>query len=148
MKIRISALVLGSLLLGAVTSIHASEALKAIVGSYLEIQTKLASDKLDGIKAPADAIAAKADGMGESGGAMAKSAKALSAAKDLKTVREAFGQLSHAVIAAAKAEGWKDLGGVKVAYCPMVDRSWLQKEEKIRNPYYGSLMLECGEFKK
>ena len=30
----------------------------------------------------------------------------------------------------------------------MVKRSWLQKDEKIRNPYYGSTMLECGEFKK
>jgi hypothetical protein len=25
--------------------------------------------------------------------------------------------------------------------------SWLQKEDKVRNPYYGTLMLECGELK-
>ena len=36
---------------------------------------------------------------------------------------------------------------MKIAYCPMVRQSWLQKDEKIRNPYYGSTMLECGEFK-
>ena len=46
--------------------------------------------------------------------------------------------MSDAVIAAAKAEGWKDLSGVKLAYCPMVKRSWLQKDEKISNPYYGT----------
>ena len=47
-------------------------------------------------------------------------------------------RLSDAVVAAAKAEGWKDLGDVKLAYCPMVKQSWLQKDEKIRNPYYGT----------
>jgi hypothetical protein len=29
----------------------------------------------------------------------------------------------------------------------MVNRSWLQKGEKIRNPFYGSAMLTCGEIK-
>jgi len=31
-----------------------------------------------------------------------------------------------------------------VAYCPMVQRHWLQKGEKIRNPFYGKEMSECG----
>jgi hypothetical protein len=56
--------------------------------------------------------------------------------------------LSDAVIAAAKAEGWKDLPGMKVAYCPMAKRSWIQKEDAIRNPYYGKSMLTCGSFTK
>ena len=79
---------------------------------------------------------------------MAKAAKAVGESTDIKVAREAFGALSDAVIAAAKAEGWKDLGDTKLAFCPMVKRAWLQKEEKIRNPYFGSTMLECGEFKK
>jgi Cu(I)/Ag(I) efflux system membrane fusion protein len=79
---------------------------------------------------------------------MAKAAKAVAAATDIKAAREAFGPLSDAVIAAAKAEGWKDLSDVKLAYCPMVKQSWLQKEEKIHNPYYGTAMATCGEFKK
>jgi hypothetical protein len=29
----------------------------------------------------------------------------------------------------------------------MAGRSWLQKDPKIRNPYYGAKMLECGEFR-
>jgi hypothetical protein len=37
---------------------------------------------------------------------------------------------------------------VKVAYCPMVRKSWLQKDGTISNPYYGSSMQTCGEFKK
>ena len=79
---------------------------------------------------------------------MVKTAKAVADAPDLKAAREAFGPLSDAVVAAAKAEGWKDLGDVKLAYCPMVKRSWLQKDEKINNPYYGTAMATCGEFKK
>ena len=65
-----------------------------------------------------------------------------------RAARDAFGALSDAVVAAAKAEGWKDLGDAKLAFCPMARRPWLQKEDKIRNPYYGSAMLDCGEFKK
>ena len=67
---------------------------------------------------------------------------------DLKAARDAFAALSDAVIAAGNAEGWQDVGEVKLAYCPMVKRSWLQKDQaQIRNPYYGSQMLTCGEFK-
>ena len=127
---------------------QASDALKAIVGSYLEIHAQLATDKIDSIKAPATALAARATGLGDSGADMAKAAKAVADAPDLKAARDAFGVLSDAVVATAKAEGWKDLGDAKLAFCPMARRSWLQKEDKIRNPYYGSAMLDCGEFKK
>jgi hypothetical protein len=128
--------------------VHASDAMKAIVGSYLEIHAQLAADKIDAVKAPSAALAAKAGTMGESGAAMAKAAKAVGSAADIKAAREAFGPLSDAVIAAARAEGFKDLGDVKVAFCPMVQKSWLQKDEQIKNPYYGASMLVCGEFKK
>jgi len=132
---------------GAVT-LHASDAMKAIVGAYLDLHARLSTDRVDGLKAAATALAARAEALGESGAAMAKAARTVGDAADLKTAREAFGVLSDAVVAAAKAEGWKDLGDVKLAYCPMARRSWLQKDEKIRNPYYGTSMLECGEFKK
>jgi hypothetical protein len=29
-------------------------------------------------------------------------------------------------------------------YCPMKKMYWLSKEETIKNPYYGSKMLTCG----
>ena len=129
-------------------AVQASDAMKAIVGSYLEIHAQLASDKIDAIKAPAGALATRADGLGQAGVAMAKAARTVAEAPDVKAARDAFGALSEAVVAAAKAEGWKDLSDVKLAYCPMVNRSWLQKGEKISNPYYGTAMLTCGEFKK
>jgi uncharacterized protein DUF3347 len=128
--------------------LHASDAMKAIVGSYLEIQNQLVSDKISGVKAPAKNITTQAARMGDAGRDIAKAATALEQAADIKAAREAFGPLSEAVIAAAKAEGWKDISDVKVAYCPMVKHSWLQKEDQIRNPYYGASMSTCGEFQK
>lgn len=140
-------LVVASVLAGG-TAVQASDALKAIVASYLDIQAKLATDKVDGIKPAAEAIAAQAARLGTDGDALFKSATAVAAAADLKTARTAFGDLSDAVIAAGKAQGWKDVPEVKVAYCPMVKKSWVQKEAEIRNPYYGSAMLTCGSFTK
>jgi hypothetical protein len=140
-----SALIAGVVALAAATSLAASEPVKAVVNSYLEVHAALASDRLEGVKAPAASIAAQAEQMGESGAGIAKAARAVEQAKDLKTAREAFTPLSDAVIAAAKAANIPD---VKVAYCPMAKASWLQKEDTIKNPYYGSQMLTCGEFKK
>ena len=127
--------------------VRGSEELEAVVASYLEVQAQLAADKADGIKGPAAAIAEQAAGMGAAGADIVKAAKSLEAAGTLEAAREAFGPLSDAVVAAAKAEGWQGLDGVKLAYCPMANRSWLQKEDAIRNPYYGSQMLTCGSFK-
>lgn len=129
-------------------SVQASDAMKAIVGSYLVIQAKLAADTIDGVKPAAQDIGGQAARMGPAGEAIVKSAKAVENAADLKTTRLAFGDLSDAVIAAGKAELWKDVPEVKVAYCPMVKKSWVQKEAEIRNPYYGKSMLTCGEFRK
>ena len=132
-----------------VTGAHASEPLKAVVGSYLEIQAQLAADKVAAVKAPAAAIVKDATAMGAGGAEIVTAAKAVEAAGDLKNAREAFAKLSAAVIAAAKAEGWKGLEGVKLGFCPMAPApgNWLQKEDKVRNPYYGTAMLECGELK-
>jgi hypothetical protein len=147
MSRRLSMILVAALAFGAV-SLDASDALKAIVGSYLEIQRQLAADKLDGVKPAAQAIGQQAARLGTGGAAVAKAARALEQAADLKAAREAFGPLSDAVIAEGNAQKWKDVPDLRIAYCPMVRKSWLQKEDAIKNPYYGSSMLTCGEFKK
>jgi hypothetical protein len=135
-------------LIASASGLQASESLKAIVQSYLTIQAQLAADKMDDVKEPARAIAAQAAVMGKAGEQLAASAAAVEKAADITAARDAFGKLTDAVMAAGKAENWKDVEGVRLAFCPMVDRSWLQKEKEIRNPYYGSGMLTCGSFKK
>jgi hypothetical protein len=125
----------------------AQDRLPAIIAAYLDVQGQLAADKTDTVPAQAKVIVEEARAMGASGQAMAGTAADLAKAATLEDARKAFGPLSEAVIAAASAAGWKGLDEVKVAYCPMVRRSWLQKDEAIRNPYYGKAMSNCGEFK-
>jgi membrane fusion protein, copper/silver efflux system len=145
---RFAAVAIVTVLLLSGTSLQASDAMKAIIASYVDIHAQLFRDKMDGVKPAAAAIAVQASRMGAGGAAMAAAAKRMEDAADLKGARDAFGALSDAVIAAGNAEGWKDVPDIKVAYCPMVNKSWLQKEGSVRNPYYGPAMPTCGEFKK
>jgi hypothetical protein len=134
-------------LVGAAAAAVASESTKAVVASYLEIHAALSADKVEGVKPAAAAIAKEAARMGASGGAIVTAAKTMESAADLKAARAALGALSDAVIAAANADDWKDVSGVKIGYCPMVKKYWVQKDGTVSNPYYGSQMLTCGELK-
>ena len=125
-----------------------SEPMKAIVASYLDIQSQLATDKIDTVKAQAHSIGEQAAKLQQGGSAIVTAAADVEKAADIKAARDAFGPLSAAVVAAAKAEGWADVGGLKLAYCPMVKQTWLQSGEAIQNPYFGKAMSTCGEFRK
>ena len=144
---KIVVVLLTGFVLGCTSQVRASESTKAIVASYLDVHAALSSDKVDGVKPAAETIAREAARMGAAGDAIQKAAKALGSAADLEAARTAFGPLSDAVIAAARADGWKDLPSLKIGYCPMVKQSWIQKEGAVSNPYYGSTMLTCGELK-
>jgi len=126
----------------------ATETTRAVVQSYLEIQAALAADRFDDVKGPARNLASQAAALGKDGAELAKASTAFAAAANLEAARTAFGPLSDAVIARVKADGSADLAaGLKVGFCPMARKSWLQREEQIRNPYYGARMLTCGELK-
>ncbi len=114
-------------------------------GAYLRVQAALADDKLEGVAADSRVIAAEAQKLGKDGAAMDRSAQALGTAGDLGAARVAFGELSDAIVAHVRPDG---SGGLRLAYCPMVRKSWLQTGDTIRNPYYGHQMLSCGEFKQ
>ena len=62
-------------------------------------------------------------------------------ASDLRAMRDSFGALSEALIAAV---GEKLPDGLAVAFCPMARKSWLQEGAAIHNPYYGRVMGDCG----
>jgi membrane fusion protein, copper/silver efflux system len=133
-----------TVLLCAVTALaYAAEVPFPWLNDYLTIQTALSLDTLDGVQASAKAIASSTRKLGAQGAAAEAAALALASAADLKAARAAFGELSNAVIALSGTGH----AGVKRAYCPMVKKYWLQKSDKIENPYYGSQMYRCGEFK-
>ena len=132
---------------GAEALAKAAELAPAVVDPYLRVQTALAADKIDTVKTDAAAIGAAAATLGDSAKPVVTAAKRLEAAANLGDARKAFGEVSDALFAYAKATGASMPSGVKTAYCPMIDKSWLQKGDKIQNPYYGSGMLECGSFR-
>jgi len=62
---------------------------------------------------------------------------------DIDSMRRAFKGLSE------EMSGRELPPGYVVAFCPMADgfqgAHWVQREGPVRNPYFGSSMLECGE---
>jgi hypothetical protein len=75
---------------------------------------------------------------------LARHARMISGSKDLKKQREHFAELSNEMIAVAKTAKLGDKP-VYQQYCPMKKASWLSDQKAIKNPYYGSSMLTCGE---
>jgi hypothetical protein len=142
-----------------------ADAYGAMIDRYEAIRLALLNDRLDGVPAEAEALAkgaaaqaadfdAKRAGVpaaaAEEAEALlpevAAAAKSVAAAEDLKTARAAFAELTVPLLR------YRELAGdtaVRVAYCPMAEESWLQKDdETIGNPYYGHSMAECGSFQE
>lgn len=116
----------------------------ALLDAYFRIHAALAGDRMDDVPADAARIEEEARALGEPGGPMAAAASALASAEDLTAARAAFASLSDGLIAWADAAN-VDLGpGVATMYCPMAKKSWVQKGDAVRNPYYGSAMPTCG----
>jgi Cu(I)/Ag(I) efflux system membrane fusion protein len=68
---------------------------------------------------------------------------------ELAAAREAFKPVSHIVVTlATQYRGEKATQPFTHFFCPMVKGGggdWLQLDEKLLNPYWGSQMLHCGE---
>jgi hypothetical protein len=119
----------------------------ALVDPYLQVQAALAADQFGSLGPPAQAIAAAAAALGKNAEKIVAGAKKLGEAKDIAAARTAFGELSVALTEYAQATKSGFGPDVKLAYCPMADKPWLQKDKAIKNPYYGAAMLTCGSFK-
>jgi uncharacterized protein DUF3347 len=75
--------------------------------------------------------------------ALLKDAGAISETADLKKQREQFARLSTNIITLAKAVKMGAQPAYEI-YCPMKKASWLSDSKTVKNPYYGSAMLSCG----
>jgi hypothetical protein len=128
-------------------SASAADLPAALVDPYLQVQAALAGDQFGSLGPQAQAIATAATALGKGAEKIVAGAKKLGEAKDIAAARTAFGELSVAITEYAQATKSGFGPDVKVAYCPMVDKPWLQKDKDIKNPYYGAAMLTCGSFK-
>ncbi len=114
-----------------------------VVGPYLAIQTALVNDDLGPVTAAAKSLQKGASTLGANGQALAAAAAKAASARTLEAARSAFGELSIALIGYADATKLS-IEGTIVAFCPMANKSWVQADGAIANPYYGQSMATCG----
>lgn len=118
------------------------------------LRAQLAADTLDGVPARAaelgTALGEGARALGTTGPVHAfqdgaRAAERLARATTLAEARAAYADVSRVLVTVAAAdprlqEGWR------VFECPMVKgyNRWVQRAEKMANPYMGQRMLACG----
>ena len=124
-----------------------SEMSRAVLDPYLKIQQALADDKMDGVKANAGDVATASAALGAPAMKIDMAAVQLSNAVEIDDAREKFGALSEAIDTYMTGLKLTAPEGVKVAFCPMVSKPWLQQGDTLANPYYGKDMLSCGSFR-
>ena len=104
--------------------------------NYMDAATALADDDFEKARASLAAFAK------ETTGALQTKAQAAADTGQIAGMREAFKHLS------ALATRMQLPPEYAVAYCPMYKggSNWVQKKDKLANPYYGKTMLTCGSF--
>jgi hypothetical protein len=124
----------------------------AIIDPYLKIQAALADDSTQGVHSNAAAIVTAATSLGAPAMKIDTAALQLAAASeaeppDIQNVRDKFGGLSEAIDTYMTGLHLTPPEGVKIAFCPMVMKPWMQEGATLANPYYGKEMLTCGSFR-
>ena len=73
----------------------------------------------------------------------------LTKARDLKSLRSAFALLSDELLTLQRVFGLAGSDKLFELHCPMAfegrGASWIQTNDAVRNPYYGSSMLKCAD---
>ena len=109
----------------------ASETVKALIGNLDNFPVKTLSEVQQELwKTEAEKIK--------------KAALEISTEKVIKTQRQSFWPLSSAMVKLAKSFNMNN-EAIYVQYCPMAKKSWLNEVEAVQNPFYGSMMYDCGE---
>lgn len=116
---------------------------------YLALQAALAGDDFDAARAGLQAMMAVT---GHSG-ALPELLHTMLAAESLDDIRRPhFETLSNALIAAVKADTELLNDELLIMHCPMAfgdhGADWLQTSEPLQNPYFGAMMLTCGDVKE
>jgi hypothetical protein len=110
---------------------------------YENVRQGLLKQSLEDVHSSAKALSAAAKAAKNA--EIQQAADAVAKSADLKVARTAFGPLSDEMIKVRDAA--EDEKKPAVAFCPMVNKSWLQARGEIGNPY-DPAMAKCGMFKK
>ena len=106
---------------------------------YELVRAALAADNLSEATSHARTLAERAEA---AGGIEAKNAAArLADAKNIEEARKSFGEVSTILLPIFQAEA---IPGTTAYMCSMKQKPWVQRGDKVANPYYGKSMLTCG----
>lgn len=117
-----------------------------LLPAYLAMQSSLAADDLAAAQAQAKAMMA----ITGHAGALPELIHTMLDAESLDALRKPhFETLSNALIAAVQETPDAFENDLFIMHCPMVygDRGadWLQSNDQLQNPYFGAMMLKCGD---
>ncbi|HOF41600.1 MAG TPA: DUF3347 domain-containing protein, partial [Candidatus Hydrogenedentes bacterium] len=136
--------------------------LRALYSAYSKLTEALASDDFETAKAGVGELsaafadtdaglldAAHRQAWTSASESIQAAVASMEQADDIEGVRHALPGSTDGLIAAITAYGIAEGPPVYRAHCPMAfdgkGGDWLQPDTPIRNPYYGSAMLACGE---
>lgn len=132
--------------------------------SYLKLQQLLAADNLDdatgekaGLSAQADKVITALHASGfDQGSTLAneleKNIGQLMESSTLDSIRSAFYPLSVTIAEVVNTFGSNSPTPLYLQFCPMAfdnkGATWISNSEEINNPYFGAMMLRCGEVRQ
>ncbi len=132
-------------------------AFNQLLSAYYDVKNALATDKNDVAVEKVKTLLAKVDAIPhkdlpatqhtlwmEQAKIIKAKATELAAGKDIKAQRKSFEGISYAMIKTVRNIKFNS-ATVYVQHCPMAKASWLNEKENIENPYYGSMMFDCGD---
>jgi Cu(I)/Ag(I) efflux system membrane fusion protein len=119
---------------------------QGVLPAYLDLQAALAADDLGAAK---ESLKAMMSTTGHSG-PIPELIHRMVGAEDLGSLRTPhFEQLSMALIAAIEKDPTAFKDELLRMHCPMANEGkgadWIQSQEPLQNPYFGAMMLKCGE---
>ncbi len=141
-----------------------ADGIGTMLEAYFEIGDRLAADSIDGVEAAGHSVADSMTAVmavaipddphfwprHEEGATVRGRALEIAATVDLEAARVRYGELSVALDKLIRATGVPRSFDrpVQQLRCPMYRTGqggtiWLQPDEDVRNPYYGSAMLGC-----
>ena len=128
-----------------------------LLSTYYEVKNALAADKKELAVQKAKTLSAKVDAVPhkdlpatqhtlwmEQAKIVKAKATELASGKDIKAQRKAFEGISYSMIKTIRNIKFNNTT-VYIQHCPMAKASWLNEKEAIENPYYGSMMFDCGD---
>src|SRR5207253_615749 len=102
-----------------------------LVDAAIAIQVALAHDAIDGLQAQARTLAREAAALGPSAAEIDRAANDLGRQTTVEDARTAFANVSDALIGYLHDAKLPAPAGVRTAYCPMLRKSWLQRDGAI-----------------